>query len=269
MDFSKLVLMSDLDGTLFNSECKISVRNKKAIQMFTENGGRFGISTGRTPMNSKPLIEGVCINTPSIVFNGSGLYDFHTETLLETFFLQKERLIPMITNCLGRHPNIDIQIYSENEINFVSPRETSDPDFITMHSPCVFKSLQEVFKENWLKILFCGEHQELEELQQEFKKEGIEESVHIVFSSEIFLEILPSGINKGSALAWLKDHLKEEHRVFCAVGDYYNDIELLKEADVAATPSNGVNAVKKLADQILVSNDEDAIADFIVRLSKL
>lgn len=41
------ILLSDLDGTLFDANSRVSQRNKEAISAFVEGGGRFGIAMGR------------------------------------------------------------------------------------------------------------------------------------------------------------------------------------------------------------------------------
>lgn len=51
-----------------------------------------------------------------------------------------------------------------------------------------------------------------------------------------------------------------------AVGDYTNDLELLQEADVAVAVANALPEVKQVADHVICSNDEDAIAYLIDEL---
>ena len=55
-------------------------------------------------------------------------------------------------------------------------------------------------------------------------------------------------------------------RTFVAVGDYTNDLELLQEADVAVAVGNALPEVKQIADHVICSNDEDAIAYLIDEL---
>ena len=48
MDYNKIVLFSDLDGTLFDSSTAVPEINRQAIQHFTQQGGIFCVSTGST-----------------------------------------------------------------------------------------------------------------------------------------------------------------------------------------------------------------------------
>ena len=62
MKYAGVALFTDLDGTLFNSQHAVSEKNRDAIARFTRQGGSFGISTGRGPVNAKQMLEGVELN---------------------------------------------------------------------------------------------------------------------------------------------------------------------------------------------------------------
>lgn len=265
-DYSKYVILSDMDGTLLDSSTRVSDRNKEAVRRFTDGGGRFAISTGRTQNNVRELVEGVSINTPSILYNGSALYDLEQERFWEKRLLDKDKLYALVERCLKDCPQINVQIYNETDINFVSPEHSADRAFVMDHMPCRFVDLEAVKGENWLKILLFGDNLKLRGLKEEMDAMGLRQHADYVFSSPVYLEILPLGVNKGSMLLELKEHLKSENRVFYAIGDYHNDRELLLNADVAAAPENALEEIKKLASLITPSNDEDAIAWLIEHL---
>lgn len=265
-DYSNYAILSDMDGTLLNSSTTVSDKNKAAVRRFVSGGGRFAVSTGRTQNNVRELIKGVSINTPSILYNGSALYDLERECFCEKHLLEKERLYALIERCLKAYPQINIQIYNETDINFVSPEHLADRGFVLDHMPCRFVDFEAVKGENWLKILLFGDNQMLRGLKEEMDAMGLCQSVDYVFSSPVYLEILPLGVNKGSTLLELKERLKAENRVFCAIGDYNNDRELLLNADVAAAPENALEEIKELASLLTPSNDEDAIAWLIDHL---
>jgi hypothetical protein len=85
--------------------------------------------------------------------------------------------------------------------------------------------------------------------------------VDFVRSSKEYYEILPLNISKGTGLRKMREVCGFEDFTVVAVGDYNNDIEMLKAADVGMCPSNGVDDVKKIADVVLdVSCEENAIA---------
>ena len=84
-----------------------------------------------------------------------------------------------------------------------------------------------------------------------------------VYTNEVYLEFLPLHANKGSCLHQLRELPEMQNRVFVAIGDYTNDIELLQEADVAVAVGNALQEVKAVADHVVCTNDEHALAYLI------
>ena len=88
--------------------------------------------------------------------------------------------------------------------------------------------------------------------------------VSFVRSSDIFLEMLPKGVTKGSALAEYRKLPGFEDFTFVSVGDFDNDIEMIREADLGACPANAEEDVKSASDLVLSrSCDEGAVAELI------
>lgn len=269
MKYSGYLLLSDLDGTLFDGNCSVSAVNKEAIRHFVAEGGRFGISTGRTQDNAMRFLDGVEINTPCILYNGSALYDFGEKRFLKTSALVKTEAQVFVSYVLHNYPEINIQVYTEEGIYLVSPKKYIIASFLADHQPCSFAESKDLMNQNWLKVLMCCEDGEvLRWLRSDLDREGMLSSVHTVFSSDIYLEFLLNGVSKGSMLEHLRKILSEEHRIIYAIGDYNNDIELLQHADVGVAPANALPQVKEIADVVTVSNEEHAIAAVIQQMGR-
>jgi hydroxymethylpyrimidine pyrophosphatase-like HAD family hydrolase len=82
-------------------------------------------------------------------------------------------------------------------------------------------------------------------------------------SEHALYEILPKGVNKGSVIPKLAEHLHVDMKRTVAVGDYNNDIPMLISAGIGIAVSNACDAAKAAADMITVSNEEHAIAKII------
>ena len=124
-------------------------------------------------------------------------------------------------------------------------------------------SLQEAASHSWLKILFSGDREILEQISAKAKQMRIPESADMVYTTYTYLEFLPKDTSKGNCLHDLRQQPELASRTFIAIGDYSNDIELLQEADVAIAVANALPEVKAIADFITRSNDEHALADLI------
>ena len=100
MDYRKFALFSDLDGTLFNDDTKVSERNLRALEYFTSNGGVFCVSTGRTPKNAAPFLKGAAINGPGIFYNGAAAYSYKEGRYVLTHNLDSRALTPLMQQLL-------------------------------------------------------------------------------------------------------------------------------------------------------------------------
>jgi len=117
-------------------------------------------------------------------------------------------------------------------------------------------------KEDWVKILISGNHDDLVELEKHLEASQLKDKVRWVFSSEIFLEILPVDVSKGTMLHELRKIYSNDHKII-AIGDFYNDIEMIQEADCGIATFNAPDAIKDISNRVTVSNDDSAVAKVI------
>lgn len=80
------------------------------------------------------------------------------------------------------------------------------------------------------------------------------------------VEIGPAGIDKGSGLAWLCDHLGVAADDVVAFGDEYNDHSMLRWAGHGVAMGNADHVTKALADEVAPSNADDGVAVVLERL---
>lgn len=266
-NYNNIVLLTDLDGTLLNTSSMVSSRNKEAIEAFISGGGKFGIATGRGEKNALKFIGDLKINIPSILFNGCGLYDYKADEYLELKSLSSDRLKEFLNDCLKRFTDVVIQIYTTKGCMIITPEELIDDDIRKNHSPFILTKLDDIMDEKWIKVLFRGNKEELNDIEELGYKRRLNEEMTLVYSSNIYLEILPSNSSKGSMLESLRKLLGEEYTYY-AVGDYYNDIEMIKAADVGMATGNAPEDIKAIADIVTVSNDDDVLADIIYNIMK-
>lgn len=267
MKYKNIILLSDLDGTLLDSKNRVSKKNQEAIDYFIFNGGRFGVATGRSPINAKQYINNISINLPSILYNGCALYDFNTEEYLEIKTLNNKKLMDYLFYCLATFKEVVIQVYTSEMCYVVSPELLADPEVISLHQPCTFINLNEISHLPWIKILFSGNKDELKEMALKIKEYELENEIHYVFTAITYLEFLPINATKGSMLEKLREISGKDYKIY-AVGDYYNDEEMLKAADVGIATENALPSLKETADMITVSNEDSAIADIIYNIIK-
>ena len=118
------------------------------------------------------------------------------------------------------------------------------------------------------KILFEGEHEDLEQARNFMVERGWDKDYELIFSGKNLLEMTVKGANKGGMLRRLAAHLgiSMDH-VYCA-GDEANDISMLTAAAEGFAPANCIEAVRNCGATIVSHAKDDAMADIIDILDK-
>ena len=263
MKYTDVALFTDLDGTLFNSHHAVSEKNREAILRFTQQGGSFGISTGRGPVNAKEMLEGVELNAWSVVLNGGEAYNYQTGAVVSPVHLDKVAAEKLMAWVIENLPEVNIMLCTEEKLLFPSRPEYADGHFVDTHQPMDMISLEAAKDFNWMKILFCAPRPMLEQIKTHGEATGAEGAMESVYTSPVYLEYMPPKVNKGNCLRSLRNLPQLRGKCFVAIGDYTNDLELLREADVAVAVGNALPEVKAVADHVICTNDEDAIAYLI------
>ena len=124
-------------------------------------------------------------------------------------------------------------------------------------------------KETVAKVLFCSDdEEELLAVGDALRAHPLAGDFSFVRSEKSLFEILPKGVQKGLAMEKIASHLGVEHRRVIAVGDYDNDVGMLREAGLGIAVENASPAAKAAAKSITVSNEAHALAQIIADLEE-
>ncbi|MDQ0207387.1 Cof-type HAD-IIB family hydrolase [Alkalicoccobacillus murimartini] len=249
----KQLLVSDLDGTLLNEHHQISVENKKAIQAFTEKGGLFTIATGRMLSAALPYIQELDLKVPVILGNGTQIYCPKQQRLLQSHTITSHR--NKIDQIWNTHSDrgvvlayINDQIYTPNRNGLISTYE--DKENVT----CI---VSDTVPLQMNKLLVIGEQiHDAVQMVGELLKVCIQ-------SDTTYLELLPFGVSKGSALQELRRLLGHDIQRIISVGDQLNDLSLFEASDCGYAVENAHTDLKRVASYITKHHRDHAIAAVI------
>lgn len=260
------LIASDLDGTLINSEQGISGLNIDAIASFIEQGGLFAIATGRTELTALPFIERMHVNCPCILYNGAVIYDTNSNTYVRSAYLNKKQLLGLLKEILEKFPGVCMQIFIPGKMFIVSGGDNIDPIVIREKQPFEVACIDDIVNEDWVKVLMTETNQTLHKIHQFIIHRMPSGIIHSVFSAVTYLELFASGVSKGSALDQLIELAGVERERVIAIGDYCNDIEMVKAAGLGIATANAHPLLKEAADVTSVSNDEHAVSYLINKI---
>lgn len=269
MKFSNIVLVSDMDGTLLNEEKQISKENLDAIHYFCKNGGKFTVASGRVYQSIECYFDELHPQLPVISHNGGVISDPLQKQVLHCDYLSgnyKE----VAKEIHKEYPWIGIEGFAPSRILFFTDnpyvRKHISDERLFPDNQIEWHSLEEETEE-WCKILFACEAQEADLLGEVLPPKY--PAYSFVRSDPHYFELLPPGVNKGTALQKLLSLCSLGSHKCYAIGDNMNDSELLSTADVGIAVQNASENLKKQADFVLgVTNEDHAIAHVIELIDK-
>ena len=273
----------DMDGTLLPTNSQtISERNAKALRAAQEAGITVAIATGRRPAYTVPLLEGLGLraDTPLITSNGAvlstlggGVIDrSHMESrvarglcgVLRPFgavvftFDRPGRGELVLEDMDQAHGRIAMWVETNrNAIEVVKPLELAlvdgDDPIQGMAAGTIFEMKE---AERALKASEWGA--ECEAVRTEYPARDIS-----------ILDLLPLGVSKGWALERLAVRLGVDRKETMAIGDNWNDADMLEWAGQGIVMANAAPELRELAKtrgwKQAPSNDDDGVAVVIER----
>lgn len=260
---SGVLLVSDIDGTFLTKEFTIPKRNIEAVERFCAKGGLFSFATGREQEAVSRYLDRVHINAPSIIDNGAAVYDFGKKQAIWNTYIP-EKYVSLIREAIAKFPDIGAEIFAENTIFLVSENDWTKAHAKSEAITLVPAKIAEV-PDNWNKVLFASDHTRLMDLKAFFDSHETDDLYHF-FSNTMYYEMLRGGVSKGSTLdvltGLLADKGVKKENVY-AIGDYFNDLDLVTHANFSAVPGGAPQELKKAADLIVCRCEDGAVADFI------
>ena len=252
--FDGVLLATDFDGTLYY-DGKISDENLRAIKYFTDNGGKFTVCSGRYYEFLKKFSSMFDINTYTISYNGAYIIDAKNNEVLHSGFCDGY-LFDIIDYLLEN--GLPYQYISFYTNDLTEPVSYSVEDYKN--------SKYDLMKKNIYKILLRSDSPENSLIGVSKINEFDLKDYIAVRSWDISLEIMKRENAKGAAIRRVADKLGS--RLVVAVGDYENDIEMIKAADVGYAVENACDALKAVADRITCHANNSAIAKVIEEIER-
>ena len=239
----KICIITDLDGTLLPSSKIPLETDLQAIRKFEQAGGVFSVATGRTVQASERYAGMLKLRSPMIVFNGGMIYH---PVSGEKQILQAlpDEAKTMTAEILKENPHVGVEVLCAEDTWVINNTETEQMHVKVCGVVPEYGTIQEV-QGIWLKVLFAMPEEQMPEFIQYIRNKHFR-NVDFIRSEKRFYEMLPVGNSKGSALNEYRNLPGMEGFKMIAVGDYDNDIEMLKAADLAVCPANAAESVKSV-----------------------
>jgi Cof subfamily protein (haloacid dehalogenase superfamily) len=252
------LFVSDLDDTLVYNVSEIHDYDKRALKWLAEQGVDICFSSGRFAHRIHDAVEKLGFPYHTSSLNGAFLTtkegitihecSFNKEVAKEIYqYIRKKELAHIVCADTERYTGKKNQMhYTFEEKNNVSITEIA--------------ALEEEFGTNIKpsKFFLYGDHESVAVLDQELR-EAFKNQAEVVISGPGFVDIMPKGISKGSALQILMEHLYLEPYQVACIGDSFNDVSMFDVTPHSFTLHHAPAPVKEKAKYIVRSVEEAVI----------
>ena len=261
----KLIAL-DMDGTLLNEEKKISKENMIAIKKAKEKGVKVVLATGRPIKGVENYLSELDLISDEdycITYNGSLVVNTGTNELL-TQVLLKSKDVHYLYDLSKK---LDIDIHALTTSGCITPKLSEYTELEIKMNNIPFEEIDFNKIEDdteIVKVMFVGEEKRLSAVIEKLPKE-VYEKYNVVRSAPYFLEFLDKNVSKGTGVKSLAEKLDINRNEIICVGDAGNDIDMIKYAGLGVAMENAFPEVKKAANYVTYSNEENGVALVLIR----
>lgn len=259
---------TDLDGTLISSNGEISNENFEAMENAMNNGLYVVPTTGRSFYEMPESLREKKTYTHCICSNGAVIFDRDGKEIWKSTFSKAETM--ELFSILSEYDTM-IEVYTKGtpvtekskltKESYIHYRVEENYHDVLTATRKRTENLESFLMENdegaeMFNIFFS----DADERKEAFERIGKLNNVELTTSMESNMEILQRSVNKGSSLTMLCEKLNVKKEEVMAMGDSRNDLTLLSAAGTALAVANACDDLKQVADEVICSCDESAMA---------
>lgn len=248
------LLLFDLDGTLLRSDKTISNYTLDVLNKCREKGFTIGVSTSRSVQNSLQFISE--LDPEIIISSGGALVQWNKESIYAAEFSVSEtkEFIQTARKICGVDCEITIDTIDNHYWNYKIDPKKADASW----GESIYSDFNE-FDQKALKI--CVEIHDLETARQMMLQ--FSEYDCIRFSDGDWYKFTKKDVTKEKAILCICEVCKISSNEIVAFGDDFADIGMLKLCGNGIAMGNAIDELKKIADDVIGTNDEDGIAKYL------
>lgn len=270
----KLVAI-DIDGTLLRNNGTLSKKTIETIKKCEENGVKACICTGRNIKNTIKIARSVSKEMPFVCADGCIFYDVKNDEvalehklLTETFEIimrEVDKYNLYVEFCTKKYyikyvKNMELEKFSYGGVAKTLKEKFNHYFIRNVRYVKDFEKFIKDYKDNTNQIIIAGEDDELEKIKVYLNSNDFSD-VDIRYDLwDRYIFIVPKNCTKAYGLEILSKHFNIDVDDMIAIGDQMNDIDMIKKAGMGIAMGNAHDTIKKEANFITKTNEEDGVA---------
>jgi len=260
----------DLDGTLLNSRREISEGNRRALLRAVERDVQVVIVTGRRFHSALPLVSQIPCVVNLITSNGALIASSSGEVLHRDFLPQQAARD--VLEAVREFRPYSVAIFHIPGYGQVTMQDNAASDgpvhWYTQNSPHCLRlvpDLEAALDTDPIQVMIGGPPSRIEPAETLLESFPVRSSVHVTWTKYLttnisILDVLNRGCSKGRALKiWAEKCGIEPHEIM-ALGDNFNDLEMLQYAGLPVLMGNHCPELQQPGWTKTLPNDEDGVA---------
>ena len=261
---SPYLIALDLDGTLLTDNKTISARTKETIAKARNQGHIFMISTGRPFRSSVQFYNELQLDSPIVNFNGAFVHHplnrnwgiYHQPMPLD---VAKD-----IVNASHNFQLFNIIAEVVDDVYFHYHDEKLLEIFCKDKPKITTGDLRKFLHEDPTSLLIHADVKDVPSIRKHLSDVHAEVIDHRRWGAPYhIIEIVKAGLNKALGIQRVADYYQIPRENIIAFGDEDNDLEMIEYAGIGVAMNNGIDALKNIANEVTLSNEEDGIAVFL------
>lgn len=259
----QLVIL-DIDGTLVGHSNELTPTVKAAVQRVKEWGIPITIATGRMYQSALRFYQELDLQLPLLAYQGAWIQTPQDPSVL----YHKPVPLSLATGLLsllddpGFQDGLCIHLYINDRL-YVEERGAMSSATYAQRSGVILHPMdnwRSVLTQEPTKLLILSSQAPLLQRIWDLFQAHYGQSLYLTRSTEAFVEATHPHVNKGTAVTWLAQHLGIPLGSVMAIGDNYNDLEMIQDVGWGVAMGNAPEAVKAVAQWVAPSVDADGVA---------
>lgn len=267
------LLALDIDGTLLGSDRRISERNRAAVRAACAAGVRLVLVTGRRLPAARRIADELGPDIPLVLHNGALLVEAGEVIRCQPLSADVARQAITVGRAAGADPVVHWGSRGEGQLLVagVAPSNTLLAYYLDKAHPDVrvVDDLLAALPEDPIQVMYGGDLEEIAALEGRLR-EALGERVRLertVYPARgiAILDVVDPAVSKAAAVAFLEARWGLVASQTLAIGDNWNDRQMLERAGLGLVMGNADPLMRRLGLPLLPSNDEDGVAVAIER----
>jgi hypothetical protein len=267
------LLALDIDGTLLGSDRRVSLRNRDAVRAARAAGVRLVLVTGRRLPAARRIAEQLDPDVPLVLHNGALIVEDGRVIRYRPLALDVARESIRAGRAAGADPVVHRGRNGEGQLLVagISPSNTLLAYYLDKAHPdvTIVDDLERSLCEDPVQVMFGGGMQEVASLEGRLAqalgpRARLERTVYPARGVAI-LDVIDPAVSKAEAVAFLEARWGLVPITTLAIGDNWNDREMLEHAGLGLVMGNADPVMRALGLPTLPGNDEDGVAVAIER----